>query len=99
MKSFQISAPAGEELAAAITGYEAKRRGLGGEFYDAVVDAIELIRAHPEISALRSGRLAHRRFALPRFPYTIVYRVREQDVYIVAIAHNSRRPNYWKNRR
>ena len=99
MKPFQISAPAGEELAAAITWYEAKRPGLGGEFYDAVVRAIDLIRAHPEIGTFRSGRLAHRRFALTRFPYTIVYRVREPDVYIVAIAHTSRRPGYWKNRR
>ena len=99
MKPFQVTAPAAEELAAAIRWYEAKRRGLGGEFYDAVVDAIDLIRANPEVGSFRSGRLAHRRFALTRFPYTIVYRVRETDVDIVAIAHTSRRPNYWKNRR
>lgn len=54
---------------------------------------------NPEIGSPRSGRLAHRRFTLTRFPYTIVYRMRETDVYIVAIAHTSRRPGYWKNRR
>jgi plasmid stabilization system protein ParE len=84
---------------AAIRWYEAKRRGLGGEFYDAVVHAIDLIRANPEIGSPRSGRLAHRRFVLTRFPYTIVYRERETDVNIVAIAQTSRRPGYWTNRR
>jgi hypothetical protein len=34
-----------------------------------------------------------------RFPYKIVYRERADDLYIVAIAHTSRRPGYWKDRR
>jgi len=28
----------------------------------------------------------------------LIYRVRDEDVYIVAIAHTSRRPGYWQNR-
>jgi hypothetical protein len=33
---------------------------------------------------------------MAQFPYTIVYRERERDIY-VAIAHTTRRPNYWKH--
>ena len=99
MKPFQLSAPAAEELTAAIQWYEERRSGLGGEFYDAVVRTIELIRTHPEIGALRTGRFPHRRIRVARFPYTVVYRVREADIYVVAVAHTSRRPGYWKNRR
>lgn len=98
MKPFQISGPATAELTAAVSWYESKRRGLGGEFYDAVVRAIDLIREHPEIGTPRTGRLAHRRFSMARFPYTIVYRARESDIYTAAIAHTKRRPDYWENR-
>jgi toxin ParE1/3/4 len=98
VKAFHISGPAAAEFSAAVSWYEAKRSGLGGEFYDAVLRAVDLIRAHPEIGALRRGRLAHRRFSMTRFPYTIAYRVRQSDIYVVAIAHTSRRPDYWKDR-
>jgi plasmid stabilization system protein ParE len=39
-----------------------------------------------------------RRFLLHRFPYSIVYRVRDGNVQVVAIAHAHRRPEYWKSR-
>jgi toxin ParE1/3/4 len=96
---FHFSALASEEFTAAITWYETRRIGLGGEFYDAVVRTIDLIRTHPEIGTLQTGRFAHRRMRVARFPYMIAYRVREHDIYVVAIAHTSRRPGYWKDRR
>lgn len=98
MKPFQFCAPASEEFTAAIRWYETRRSGLGAEFYDAVVRTIDRIRTHPEIGTLRTGRFPHRRFRVARFPYTIVYRVREHDIYVVAVAHTSRRPGYWKDR-
>lgn len=45
------------------------------------------------------GRRGERRFVLDRFPYTVLYRVREDHVFITAIAHQSRRPSYWRHRR
>jgi hypothetical protein len=33
-----------------------------------------------------------------RFPFSLVYRLFSGDVHIVAVAHSSRRPNYWKDR-
>jgi plasmid stabilization system protein ParE len=98
VRPFQFSSPASEELTAAVRWYERRRPGLGGEFYDAVVRTIERIQQFPEIGTLRSGRLPHRRLRVPRFPYTIAYRVRDHDIYVVAVAHNRRRPGYWKNR-
>jgi hypothetical protein len=75
--------------------YEQKRTGLGGEFFDAVTHAIELVRSRPEIGTT-GGRT--RSWLLTRFPYRLIYRVRDADIYIVAIAHTSRTPGYWKNR-
>jgi hypothetical protein len=40
-----------------------------------------------------------RRFLLHRFPYLLIYREREDGVIqILAVAHTSRRPGYWKER-
>jgi toxin ParE1/3/4 len=98
VKPFAFSTPASEELGSAILWYETRRSGLGSEFYDAVSSTIERIRTHPEIGTIRAGRFRHRRVQVLGFPYTVVYRVREDDIYVVAIAHSSRRPDYWKNR-
>jgi toxin ParE1/3/4 len=46
------------------------------------------------------GEHGTREHVLPsRFPYTIVYRVVENLVVIVAVAHQSREPDYWQHRR
>ena len=98
MKPFRFGTPASAELAEAVRWYENRRAGLGADFYDTVVRTIERIQAHPEIGAPRSGRLPNREFRVNRFPYKVVYRVRDEDIYVVAIAHTSRRPGYWQHR-
>jgi toxin ParE1/3/4 len=94
-----FSDPAAAELAAAVQWYEQRRVGLGAELFDAVTATITLIQSHPEVGALRRGRLATRQFNVHRFPYKVVYRIREEDIYVVAVAHSSRRPDYWRDRR
>jgi plasmid stabilization system protein ParE len=39
------------------------------------------------------------RLHLRRFPYWIVYRIESDHVLIVAVAHDRRRPDYWRARR
>jgi plasmid stabilization system protein ParE len=39
-----------------------------------------------------------RRCVLRRFPFSIIYRVKESNIVIVAVAHGRRRPGYWINR-
>ena len=95
MKPLRISRPASAEFADAVRWYEQKRIGLGGDVFDAVTHAIEVVRNNPEIGSL-AGRA--RSWLLTRFPYRLIYRVRDEDIYIVAIAHTSRRPGYWKHR-
>ena len=46
------------------------------------------------------GEYGTREHVLPsRFPYTIVYRVRENVIIVIAVAHQSREPYYWRDRR
>lgn len=39
-----------------------------------------------------------RRRKVDVFPYRVVYFVRDDELLIVAFAHQSRRPGYWKQR-
>ena len=36
-----------------------------------------------------------RRYVFPRYPFSLVYILRDDDVEIVAVAHGRRRPGYW----
>src|ERR1700741_341014 len=39
-----------------------------------------------------------RRIVFPHFPFTLVYRSHGDTIEILAVAHQRRRPLYWKNR-
>ena len=98
MKPFLFSDPASEELAEAVRWYEERRLGWGGRLFDAVAHAIDQIREYPEIGSRRAGQLPSREFRVSGFPYKVAYRIRDEDIYVVAIAHTSRRPGYWMDR-
>jgi plasmid stabilization system protein ParE len=45
------------------------------------------------------GSYNTRRFLLRKFPFLLIYREKTSgEIQIVAIAHTSRRPGYWKER-
>jgi len=96
IRGLQTSEPASEELSEAVRWYEARRVGLGGEFFDAVANTLQLIEARPEIGSAISADRQTRRMLVARFPYQIVYRLRPREIVIVAVAHLKRRPGYWK---
>lgn len=39
-----------------------------------------------------------RRFVLPTFPFSVIYFTEDESVFVVALAAQSRRPDYWRNR-
>ena len=99
VKTVRFSHPASEEFGEAVRWYEKRRPGWGGRLFDSVTHAIERIQEFPGIGAARPERLAIHQFRVLGFPYMIVYRVMEHDIVIVAVAHTSRRPGYWKDHR
>jgi toxin ParE1/3/4 len=65
--------------------------------FDAEVDrALAQIVAAPRRWA--AGSHSTRRFLLRQFPFTLIYRQRGSAIQIVAVAHTSRKPGYWKQR-
>jgi toxin ParE1/3/4 len=100
-KPLRVEDAARDELRAAVARYEEKRPGLGAEFFTEVQRTLALIKRHPGLGApvprVRTQR-GTRRLPLHRFPYAVVYRERETEIQVVAFAHSSRNPGYWRLR-
>ena len=100
-KPLRFDDEAVEELEVAAEWYEAQRRDLGIEFVAAVREALERVAENPQAWPLVSDvaeRHHVRRFLLRRFPYSIVFLEREDEIRVLAIAHGSREPGYWGKR-
>jgi plasmid stabilization system protein ParE len=80
----------------AIDRYLAVGRIVALRFLDEVERATESIADAPR--RWTRGTHGTHRLSLVKYPFTIVYRVRGDDVEIVAVAHQSRRPGYWSDR-
>jgi toxin ParE1/3/4 len=98
VKPVQVSEPASRELVEAIRWYEERRPGWGARLFDAVSHAFDLIERHAEIGSPRTSQPAVRQLTVRGFPYLVVYRIRPDDVYVIAVAHAKRRPEYWRDR-
>jgi len=78
--------------------YENRAPGLGVALAGIVEEAVEKIAEAPEAWP-RHGRSGFRKYFTDRFPFIIFYMDLPDCVWIAAIAHASRRPDYWRSRR
>ena len=90
-----LLASAEAELLAAITWYNEQSEGLGFEFAAEVLRSIERIVRYPQAWGALSKRT--RRCRANRFPYGIIYQLREDRILIVSIMHMKREPDSWRN--
>ncbi len=82
-----------------LRSYESETPELGNKLWQEIQAVVTLISDYPEIGAVvrRTGGLV-RRFPLRHFPFFLIYRRRGDHLQIVALAHTSRKPNYWRSR-
>lgn len=80
--------------------YEIRQEGLGTDFVESVAEAFAAIASAPR--RYRQWQLGQTRRELRvrrlrRFPYLVIYEVREAEdrVVIAAITAAKRRPGYW----
>jgi plasmid stabilization system protein ParE len=78
--------------------YESRQAGLGAELEDEIDAAFSLIRRFPEAAPQWRERPDRRVAVLDRFPFTIPYQITDEGIVVLALAHASRRPNYWSRR-
>ena len=74
-----------------------RHRSAWARFKDEVDRYVLWIADHPELYRLRPG--GYRRINLRVFPYYIPYVVRDETLWILAVAHAARKPLYWISRR
>jgi len=87
---------AGLEFRDAIAWYRARSVGAARHFNEEVVVAEKLLAQHPRIG--KRVEAEARSLCVNDFPYTLVYLVEKDEILIVAMAHQSRRPGYWMDR-
>jgi len=96
MIAYRFLTSAEEELSEAGVFHEANSVGLGADFLNEVQRVIDIVREYPKIRQALGRDV--RRIVLRRFPFSLIYSVEIDSIVIVAVAHQRRRPDYWKDR-
>jgi plasmid stabilization system protein ParE len=84
------------EFEEAAAWYEAQHAGLGEEFCVEIERAIENAAAAPQRYPVVFGDI--RRTVARRFPYSIFFRVRKDQLIVLAVFHGRRNPAVWTRR-
>lgn len=87
---------ASQELAEIVQYYNTQAEGLGFEFAGEVRRTLARISQWPEAWALIAKRT--RRCRTVRFPYSVLYQVRDNLILVVAVMHSRRHPDAWRSR-
>ncbi|MEX2214796.1 MAG: type II toxin-antitoxin system RelE/ParE family toxin [Phycisphaeraceae bacterium] len=85
-----------EELEEAIAYYEEQCEGLGAALQNEVIAAEHRIELAPERWV--AFHPPFRRVLLNRFPYSVIYAIQKDYIFIVAVAHHRRQQGYWLDR-
>jgi plasmid stabilization system protein ParE len=96
VKLVRFNEEARVELVHVVSFYTAVSRSLGKRFDQAVKRAVGLAAEFPELG---SPYFAGTRRVFPKkFHFSVVYLHLENEVFIVAIPPQSRKPGYWRSR-
>ena len=87
---------ADEEFREAVRYYEKEAPGVGLRFVAEVRRGVTFITENPYAAAGAGSGI--RRKILNHFPYSLLYAIESELIVIVAVAHQKRRPRYWRGR-
>ncbi len=96
MRTVTFVDAAAEELREVVSFLRRQAPGRDDRFLVELGDAVERVAENPYLGPLVGPEV--RRIGLRRFPYNLVYEVRGQAIYVLAIAHQRRDPGYWQER-
>jgi toxin ParE1/3/4 len=98
VKPVIVHSAARRELEDAMAWYDERCEGLGLDSLAEFQKATARLRRRPQICS-RHKRTDYRKLHLERFPYLIFFLELPDCLWIAAIAHGARRPDYWKHRK
>jgi plasmid stabilization system protein ParE len=84
------------EMIGAAEWYNRQQPNVGEGFLDEIDIVLERIAATPEAFGFFRGKVQYLR--LHRFPYAVLYYRRTDNIFIVAVMHLHREPDYWIER-
>ena len=87
---------ASDEIVETTAYYESEVPGLGDRFIAEVESIIEVLCDQPNIGQSVGDKL--QRILLARFPYSLIYSIESERIWVIAVAHHRRRPGYWQER-
>lgn len=92
-----VHSSAADELRETARFYsEQADQALGLAFIAEFERALNFLTHNPELGSIWRGTA--RRIPLRRFPYNLVYQIKQEELRVIALAHQRRRPGYWQNR-
>lgn len=80
-----------------IVHYEDKFLGLGIRYHNSVVQAIKKACLNPTIYKKISAK-GVRKTPVLGFPFSVIFYQTEAQLYVLAITHVRRKPDYWLSR-
>ena len=101
MRTVRVLDEAATEAEEAVAWYEQERSALGSDFQSAVDAALDLLQEDLIPSTAvpgGAGKQGLQRLVLTRFPYDVIFVERPDHILVLAIAHHSRRPGFWRQR-
>lgn len=87
---------AAQEAVSAYDWYAARDSNVADAFRDELQHAVAAVALNPHTWPRHAQRA--RRYVFPRFPFSLIYRVRDDEAEVIAVAHAKRRPGYWRSR-
>ena len=95
MTKYRFTSAALSELREAVLYYEQKERGLGARFLDEIDAAVDRILRFPRAWHPMSAR--SRRCRTHRFPFGLLYQIRQDEILITAVMDLRRNPERWRD--
>jgi hypothetical protein len=84
------------DVAAIARRYEGEQLGLGDAFRTETIETFTRVNDFPLSGVLIDADI--RRVLLRRFPYHILYVVTVEEIFVLTVAHQHRRPGHWRRR-
>jgi len=98
MKDVEFHPLARAEYFDALQYYDDRSHFAADSLRDLVEENLNLIGQFPEGLPVIDTRHQIRKCVILGFPYSVLYCTDDNHLYILAVMHNSREPEYWKDR-
>jgi len=85
-----------DEIEESRAWYRSRSESAEAAFLRELDHAIEMVASAPNRWPIHLRRT--RRYVFPTFPYSLLYFTEDDVINIAAVAHQKRRPGYWRKR-